>query len=100
MKISVWLVDCTEHNTCRRGTYTDVYSKTVGVDFMEKVLYVDHLKEDVKFMVWDTLGEYTFNSITRNYYKGARNGCVRNLSVCAASESASRPHAYELCMTQ
>ena len=71
MKISIWLVDCTKHNSCRRGTYIDVYSKTVGVDFMDKVLYVDHLKEDVKFMLWDTLGEDAFNSITRNYYKGA-----------------------------
>ncbi|BDA40353.1 Ras-related protein Rab-35 [Coccomyxa sp. Obi] len=54
-----------------RGTYTDEYSKTVGVDFMEKVQHVDYLKQDVKIMLWDTVGEDAFNSITRNYYKGA-----------------------------
>ena len=37
-----------------KGIYTDEYKKTIGVDFLEKALFVDALQEEVRFMVWDT----------------------------------------------
>lgn len=37
-----------------KGIFTDVYKKTIGVDFLEKPLFVDSLGEEVRFMLWDT----------------------------------------------
>jgi Ras-related protein Rab-23 len=37
-----------------KGIYTDEYKKTIGVDFLEKALFVDALQEEVRFMLWDT----------------------------------------------
>ena len=37
-----------------KGIFTDEYKKTIGVDFLEKALYVDNLGEEVRFMLWDT----------------------------------------------
>lgn len=53
-----------------RGAYTDEYKKTIGVDFLEKQLYVPSLGEDVRCFVWDTAGQEEFDSITKTYYRG------------------------------
>jgi len=37
-----------------KGMFTDEYKKTIGVDFLEKPLFVDNLGEEVRFMLWDT----------------------------------------------
>ncbi len=37
-----------------KGIFTDEYKKTIGVDFLEKSLYVDGLGQEVRFMLWDT----------------------------------------------
>jgi Ras-related protein Rab-23 len=37
-----------------KGIFTDEYKKTIGVDFLEKPLFVDNLGEEVRFMLWDT----------------------------------------------
>jgi Ras-related protein Rab-23 len=37
-----------------KGVYTDEYKKTIGVDFLEKAMFVDALGEEVRFMLWDT----------------------------------------------
>eukprot|EP00967_Tisochrysis_lutea_P099189 scaffold147161_cov17-Tisochrysis_lutea.AAC.1 len=39
-----------------KGMFTDEYKKTIGVDFLEKPLFVDKLGEEVRFMLWDTGG--------------------------------------------
>ncbi|KAJ9533814.1 hypothetical protein QJQ45_026908 [Haematococcus lacustris] len=54
-----------------KGIFTDAYKKTIGVDFLEKALFVDALGEEVRFMLWDTAGQEEFDSITRTYYRGA-----------------------------
>mmetsp|Transcript_20202 Transcript_20202/g.51171 ORF Transcript_20202/g.51171 Transcript_20202/m.51171 type:complete len:249 (-) Transcript_20202:284-1030(-) len=54
-----------------KGMFTDEYKKTIGVDFLEKALYVDALGEEVRFMLWDTAGQEEFDAITRGYYRGA-----------------------------
>lgn len=54
-----------------KGIYTDEYKKTIGVDFLEKALFVDDLAEEVRFMLWDTAGQEEFDAITRTYYRGA-----------------------------
>ncbi len=37
-----------------KGIFTDEYKKTIGVDFLEKNLYVDGLGQECRFMLWDT----------------------------------------------
>lgn len=37
-----------------KGMFTDEYKKTIGVDFLEKSLYVEALGQEVRFMLWDT----------------------------------------------
>ena len=49
------------------------YKKTLGVDYLQKLMYVDG--EEVTFHVWDTAGQEEFNALTRRYYRGA-SACV------------------------
>mmetsp|Transcript_24188 Transcript_24188/g.29327 ORF Transcript_24188/g.29327 Transcript_24188/m.29327 type:complete len:247 (-) Transcript_24188:393-1133(-) len=58
-----------------KGIFTDEYKKTIGVDFLEKTIYVNELGEDVRMMLWDTAGQEEFDSMTRTYYRGA-GACV------------------------
>ncbi|KAI8468122.1 MAG: small rab-related GTPase [Monoraphidium minutum] len=53
------------------GVFTEDYKKTIGVDFLEKALYVAALGEDVRMFCWDTAGQEEFDSITKTYYRGA-----------------------------
>ncbi|RHZ06798.1 hypothetical protein DYB37_000806 [Aphanomyces astaci] len=52
-----------------KGRFTDNYKKTIGVDFMERVVTVDG--EDIHLMIWDTAGQEEFDSLTSRYYRGA-----------------------------
>jgi Ras-related protein Rab-23 len=54
-----------------RGSFSEQYNKTVGVDFLEKVQHVPSLRQDIKIMLWDTAGQEVFDSVTRSYYRGA-----------------------------
>eukprot|EP00879_Flechtneria_rotunda_P032272 GHRR01035451.1.p1 GENE.GHRR01035451.1~~GHRR01035451.1.p1 ORF type:complete len:265 (+),score=100.20 GHRR01035451.1:228-1022(+) len=54
-----------------RGVFTDEYKRTIGVDFLEKQLYVPSIGQDVHLYVWDTAGQEEFDSITKTYYRGA-----------------------------
>ena len=53
-----------------KGIFTEVYKKTIGVDFLEKRLLVPSLGEDVQMFLWDTAGQEEFDSVTRTYYRG------------------------------
>jgi hypothetical protein len=53
-----------------RGVFTDDYKKTIGVDFLEKQLYVPAIGQDVQLYLWDTAGQEEFDSITKTYYRG------------------------------
>eukprot|EP00775_Hariotina_reticulata_P009933 gene9933-10088_t len=53
------------------GVFTEGYKKTIGVDFLEKQLYVPSLGQDVRLYLWDTAGQEEFDSVTRTYYRGA-----------------------------
>lgn len=50
--------------------FTEDYKKTIGVDFLEKTMYVPALGEDVRMFCWDTAGQEEFDSITKTYYRG------------------------------
>ena len=39
-----------------KNSYTDEYKKTLGVDFLEKEMFISEKGEDVKFHIWDTAG--------------------------------------------
>lgn len=53
-----------------KGTFMDEHKKTIGVDFLEKQLYVPSLGQDVHLYLWDTAGQEEFDSITKTYYRG------------------------------
>lgn len=81
-----------------RGIFTRDYKKTIGVDFLERVMTIDD--QSVRLMLWDTAGQegmkchcsmkseirndffnsIEFDAITRTYYRGA-NACVLACSV-------------------
>jgi len=56
-----------------KGIFTCEYKKTIGVDFLEKKMYLNSIGEEVTFHLWDTAGQEEYDAITRTYYKGA--GC-------------------------
>lgn len=53
-----------------KGIFTNEYKKTIGVDFLEKQLYVPLIGQDVQLYLWDTAGQEEFDSITKTYYRG------------------------------
>ena len=48
--------------------FTSCYKKTIGVDFLEKVVTADN-GSPVRLMLWDTAGQEEFDAITRAYYR-------------------------------
>ncbi|CAG9799122.1 unnamed protein product [Chironomus riparius] len=60
-----------------KGIYTKDYKKTIGVDFLERMIDIDG--EDVRIMLWDTAGQEEFDAITKAYYRGAQ-ACVITFS--------------------
>lgn len=58
-----------------KGIFTNEYKKTIGVDFLEKKMYLNAVGEDVTFLLWDTAGQEEYDAITRTYYKGA-GACI------------------------
>lgn len=61
-----------------RGVFTRDYKKTIGVDFLERVLSING--QSVRLMLWDTAGQEEFDAITRTYYRGA-SACVLTCSI-------------------
>ena len=57
-----------------QGIFTSTYKKTIGVDFLEKVVTADNGRQ-VRLMLWDTAGQEEFDAITKAYYRGAQ-ACV------------------------
>ena len=57
------------------GTFTGEYKKTIGVDFLQKKVFVPNQGETVTMDLWDTAGQEEFDTLTRNYYRGAQ-ACV------------------------
>ena len=53
------------------NTFSGLYKKTLGVDFLEKTKYVPAVKTDVTFHLWDTAGQEEYRALTRKYYRGA-----------------------------
>lgn len=86
-----------------KGIYTRDYKKTIGVDFLERMIewvFFDLIYkfshgqkktfnstlifcsidgEDVRVMLWDTAGQEEFDAITKAYYRGAQ-ACVLTFS--------------------
>jgi len=57
-----------------KNVFTKEYKKTIGVDFLEKLISLDDGTE-IRLMLWDTAGQEEFNAITKSYYRGAQ-ACV------------------------
>lgn len=53
-----------------QGVFTSAYKKTIGVDFLERVVNTGN-GEQVRLMIWDTAGQEEFDAITRAYYRGS-----------------------------
>ena len=57
------------------GAFTGEYKKTIGVDFLQKKVFVPSQSETITMDLWDTAGQEEFDTLTRNYYRGAQ-ACV------------------------
>jgi len=57
------------------GAFSGEYKKTIGVDFLQKKVFVPSQSETVTMDLWDTAGQEEFDTLTRNYYRGAQ-ACV------------------------
>ncbi|KAI1287592.1 Ras-related protein Rab-23 [Halotydeus destructor] len=55
------------------GMFSTEYKKTIGVDFLERLIQVN--STEVRLMLWDTAGQEEFDALTKAYYRGAQ-GCV------------------------
>jgi Ras-related protein Rab-23 len=53
------------------GTFADAPSRTIGVDFLERLLPVATLGQDVRLFCWDTAGQEEYDALTQAYYRGA-----------------------------
>lgn len=62
-----------------KGIFTNEYKKTIGVDFLEKRMFLQSVGEDITFLLWDTAGQEEYDAITRTYYKGA-GACILTFS--------------------
>lgn len=58
-----------------KGIFTNEYKKTIGVDFLEKRIFLNSIGEEITFLLWDTAGQEEYDAITRTYYKGA-GACI------------------------
>mmetsp|Transcript_97017 Transcript_97017/g.278789 ORF Transcript_97017/g.278789 Transcript_97017/m.278789 type:complete len:254 (-) Transcript_97017:182-943(-) len=58
-----------------KGIFTNEYKKTIGVDFLEKKMFLSSVGEEVTYLLWDTAGQEEYDAITRTYYKGA-GACI------------------------
>ena len=81
-----WVQSGAEHGAdalrLRSNQFTDTYTKTIGVDFLEKALQVDALGCTVRLQLWDTAGQEEFDALTRSYYRGAP---AHRASACKAA---------------
>lgn len=50
-------------------TYNDVHVMTIGIDYKIKRIQMGDFK--VRLKIWDSAGQERFQSITKNFYKGA-----------------------------
>jgi Ras-related protein Rab-23 len=57
------------------GAFSGEYKKTIGVDFLQKKVFVPSQNETITMDLWDTAGQEEFDTLTRNYYRGAQ-ACV------------------------
>ena len=49
--------------------YNDTHLMTIGIDYKIKRIQMGDFK--VRLKIWDSAGQERFQSITKNYYKGA-----------------------------
>lgn len=71
-----------------KGVFTRDYKKTIGVDFLERIIEVNC--EEVRLMLWDTAGQEEFDAITKAYYRGAQAAVLAFSTVDRMSFDAIR----------
>lgn len=71
-----------------KGVFTRDYKKTIGVDFLERIIEVNG--EEVRLMLWDTAGQEEFDAITKAYYRGAQAAVLAFSTVDRVSFDAIR----------
>ncbi|KAJ0878657.1 putative small GTP-binding protein [Helianthus annuus] len=49
--------------------FQPVHDLTIGVEFGAWMITIDN--KPIKLQIWDTVGQESFRSITRSYYRGA-----------------------------
>ena len=68
--------------------FTFAYTKTIGVDYLEKRMLVPAIHEMVTFYIYDTAGQEEYDALTKSYYKGAGIAIVAFSAVDRASFDA------------
>ena len=54
--------------------FEPIHDLTIGVEFGARMISLSD--KQVKLQIWDTAGQESFRSITRNYYRGATGGLL------------------------
>jgi hypothetical protein len=71
--------------TLDSGAFSEGARRTVGVDFLERVLPVPALGEDARLFCWDTAGQGCFDALARSYCRGVGGGRAACLGGCACT---------------
>ena len=50
------------------GKFTEEYNSTVGIEFKDKILYINN-KKKIRLQIWDSSGQERFKSLTKNYFR-------------------------------
>ncbi len=50
------------------GKFTEEYNSTVGIEFKDKILYINN-KRKIRLQIWDSSGQERFKSLTKNYFR-------------------------------
>ncbi|KAJ9454958.1 Ras-related protein Rab-1 [Diplonema papillatum] len=58
-----------------KNEFLDDYQKTIGTDYMMKLLHIDETDEDIQLDLWDTAGQEEYADLTAGYYRNA-GACV------------------------
>ena len=82
-----------------KGTFTEDYKMTIGIDFFIKDVMVESPKDPMKvrLQIWDTAGQEHFDAMRPAYYDGSIGALiVFDLTSISSFANRSEEHTSEL----
>ena len=67
--------------------FSSTLASTPGASFTTKVIYIQELKQSIKFEIWDTAGQEKYRSLAKVFYK--------NAAVCILVYDITRKHSFD-----